>query len=351
MNELTNTFVMTSAITKAFIANEIEQGASDNRIRRLRATIQTLYDFLPADKQITRERLLEWRDYLNERGYAHQTVQNYVKWINIYLDHVGLSELRFNRGKSKDISGVEFGFITALEPTEQRHRKDVIWRCRCRCGTELELPATRLICNNTLSCGCIRQEHLRRANKYFCGTSLTTSLRDDVTSTRSMSGYVGVTKKGSKWQAHITYKGKHISLGVYDKLEDAVKARAVGKEAIMADADELLRLYEAIHTNDLTLPNKATAPKRDFLCEQGVVNNKQERMARRSDNTSGYTGIYFRKNKWEVRISYNKTRYMLGRFDAFDDAIAERIKAEDFLKKDPKAFVEFYSKHCQSHKT
>ena len=340
---------MTPEMMAVFIESEINKGASENTIRRLKATIKMVYEFLPEDKLLTRERLLEWRADLNEKGYAYQTIQNYVKWINQYLDYAGLSEIRFNRGKGKDISGMEFGYITAIEPTDKRHRKDVVWRCRCRCGTELELPATRLILNNTLSCGCIQKEFIRRANKYFGGTSLEKSLKDPVTSTRSMSGYVGVTRKRDKWQAYITYKRQHISLGVYEKLEDAVKARARGKEAVMADAAELLKIYEEIHENDEALPNKATEPKRDFSYAQKVVNDQPTTAARRVDNKSGYTGITFRKNKWESRICYNKRRYMLGRFDTLDEAISERTKAEEFLKRDPNAFAEYYSKNYKSH--
>ena len=248
---------MTPDTMAAFIESEIKKGASENTVRRLKATVKMVYEFLPEDKLLTRERLLEWRADLNERGYAYQTIQNFVKWINIYLDYVGLSEIRFNRGKGKDISGMEFGYLTAIEPTDKRHRKDVVWLCRCRCGTMLEMPATRLILNNTLSCGCIQKEKIKRANKYFGGTSLEKSLKDPVTSTRSMSGYVGVTRKRDKWQAYITYKREHISLGVYEKLEDAVKARARGKEAVMADATELLKIYEAIHENDEALPSNS----------------------------------------------------------------------------------------------
>ena len=340
---------MTPDTMAAFIESEIKKGASENTVRRLKATVKMVYEFLPEDKLLTRERLLEWRVDLNERGYAYQTIQNFVKWINIYLDYVGLSEIRFNRGKGKDISGMEFGYLTAIEPTDKRHRKDVVWLCRCRCGTMLEMPATRLILNNTLSCGCIQKEKIKRANKYFGGTSLEKSLKDPVTSTRSMSGYVGVTRKRDKWQAYITYKRQHISLGVYEKLEDAVKARARGKEAVIADAAELLKIYEEIHENDEALPSKSTLPKNDLPYKPRVINDQPTTAARRVDNKSGYTGITFRKNKWESRICYNKRRYMLGRFDTLDEAILERTKAEDCLKRDPDAFVEYYSQNYKSH--
>lgn len=347
-HEAISCFAMTLESMQSFVAFEENKGASDNMLRRFKSAVKMLYKFLPEDKLLTRERLLEWRADLNEKGYAYQTVQNYVIWINLYLDYVGLSDIRFNRGKMKDISGVEFGYLTAIEPTDKRNRKDVVWLCRCRCGTMIEMPATRLIGNNTLSCGCILKETIKRANKYFGGTSLEQSLKEKVVSTRSTSGYVGVTKKRDKWQAYIVYKRQYINLGVYSKLEDAIKARARGKEGVMENAAELLKVYEAIHENDEALPNKATEPQRDFSCEPRVINNQPTTAAKRLDNTSGYTGVSFRKSKWEARICYNKLRYILGRFETQDEAIKARQDAEKLLKEDPNAFVEHYEE-CPKH--
>lgn len=332
-----------------FLSFELENGASANMIRRLSCAIRSLYDYLTEDKVVTRDVLLGWRKSMEEHGYASQTVQNYVKYVNRYLNFVGCSAMRFSRGKSKDISGKEFGFLTAIEPTDKRDRKDVVWLCRCKCGNTVELAATRLILNNTLSCGCIQKEFIKRTNKYFGGTSLEKSLKDTVTSTRSMSGYVGVTRKRDKWQAYITYKGQRISLGTYTKLEDAVKARAKGKEAVMEDAAELLKIYERIHESDEALPNKSTVPKKDIPCKPKVINDQPTTAARRMDNTSGYTGISFRKNKWEARICHNKIRYTLGRFHTLDEAVHARRSAEELLRIDAEAFVKYYSKNCRQH--
>lgn len=340
---------VTPATMADFLSFESGNGASANMIRRLSCAIRSLYDYLTEDKVVTRDVLLEWRKSMENNGYASQTIQNYVKYINRYLDFVGCSAMRFNRGKSKDISGMEFGFLTALEPTDKRDRKDVVWLCRCKCGKTVELAATRLILNNTLSCGCIQKEFIKRTNKYFGGTSLEKSLKDTVTSTRSMSGYVGVTRKRDKWQAYITYKRQRISLGTYTKLEDAVKARAKGKEAVMKDAAELLKIYEKIHESDEALPNKFTVPKKDIPCKPKVINDQPTTAARRMDNTSGYTGISFRKNKWEAQICHNKIRYTLGRFHTLDEAIHARRSAEEMLRNDAEAFVQYYSKHCRQH--
>ena len=221
------------------------------------ASARLLYSYLPDDKVISKERLVLWRDEMNQRGYAIKTVQNYAKNINRYLKYVGLSEMCFKSGRPKDISQMTFGYITAIEPTEKRDRNDIVWRCICKCGNEVEIPASRLIRQKTLSCGCINKERIRRMNKYIDNTSLEKSLTEKVYSNRSQSGYVGVTKKRDRWQAYITYKGRRCSLGVYSTLEEAVKARAKGKEQVMADAAKLLKKYQEIHSADELLPNRS----------------------------------------------------------------------------------------------
>ena len=44
---------------------------------------------------------------------------------------------------------------------------------------------------------------------------------------RNSSGVTGVswTKNVNRWHAYIGYQGKHISLGYFDKLDEAVAAR------------------------------------------------------------------------------------------------------------------------------
>ena len=322
------THIMTTETMKNFLISQKEQGASDNMHRRFSCAIRALYEYLPDDKALTRERLLAWRKSLEDGGYASMTVLNYVKYINKYLDYVGASKIRFNRGKGKDIAGMTFGYLTAIRPTEKRDRKDIIWVCQCKCGNVIELAATRMISGNTLSCGCLHKEQFQRANKYIDKTSLRQSLEEKVESCRSISGYTGVTPKRNKWQAYITYKGKHYSLGCYSDIEDAVKARARGKELVQADAMGLLNFYEEIHKFDPALPSRDTEPQRAFPSSKWQVNAQPQDMARRMDNQSGHTGVSLVHNRWEARICRNGVRYILGSFEVFDDAVQARKKAE-----------------------
>ena len=154
-----------------------------------------------------------------------------VKSLNRYLDYSGHSELRFNRGRSHDLRNMRFGYLTALEPTGERSRKDIVWLCRCECGKECKVPAASLVSGNTFSCGCLRGEHFKEINRYIDGTSLRQSIEEKVLSPQAESGYTGVTKKRGKWRAYIKYKGHEYTLGCYSKLEDAVKATVIAHAA------------------------------------------------------------------------------------------------------------------------
>lgn len=336
---------MTQKAMDTFIQSELDKGASENMIRRFRGTLKVIYEFLPDDKCITKERLIEWRKSMENNGYASITILNYVKYINRYVDFVGCSELRFNRGKAKDIAGMTFGYLTAKYPTEKRDRKDVVWVCECKCGKVVEFPATRLLLGNTKSCGCIQVELLQRSNKYIDNTSIRQSLDDTVISKRNTSGYIGVIKKRNKWLAQITYKKKRYSLGCYDDINDAIKARARAKELVIADAKGLLNFYDEINKDQKPIPTKASIEKMETTPPLQRINDTVMSAAKRCDNTSGKTGVYKKRNRWLARISHKSVLYKLGSFENIEEAISERKKAEELLKKDQAAFLETYRKN------
>lgn len=332
--------IMTPESISAYMQYEIDRGASENARRNYRKITKAVYEWLPEDKALTKDLLLSWRQGLKDHGYSPDTELNYVKGINRYLDYVGRSDLRFNRGKAKDIAGKQFGYLTAIAPTGEKHRKDFIWRCQCRCGKEVEYPATRLLTGNTLSCGCLKGEHFKAINKYYGGTSLRQSIEEKVHSTKAMSGYTGVTTKRGKWKAYIRYKGQNISLGCYTKLEDAVKARARGKELVQMDALGLLDFYEELHKDDPERPNreKVRQMQKKPLPEPPT---EPRIKATRNNNTSGYPGVHRKRDKWAAKITYQKVTYQLGTFSRIEDAIDARQTAELHLRNAPELFPEW----------
>lgn len=340
---------MTIHSIDGYIQHERERGVCPDSVRHFSHVARSLFDWLPEDKEITKERLLAWRQSLKDHGYTQQTELNYVKGINRYLDYLGFPQIRFNRGKPKDIAGMQFGYLTALAPTGQKQRKDHIWRCVCRCGKKAEYPATRLLLGNTVSCGCLRGEHFKRINKYIGGTSLRQSIEEQVESTRAMSGYTGVTTKRGKWRAYIRYKGQTIDLGCYTRLEDAVKARAKGKEAVQLDAMDLLDFYETLHKDDPALPDRAKVREENKPVKQDPPTAPASR-AVRSNNTSGQPGVSRKRDKWAAKITFEKITYQLGSYDSIEDAIAVRKAAEQMLQENPGSFPDWVLSRRRSGK-
>lgn len=332
--------VMTHDNISEYLQYEQDRGVSDIALRRCRQYTNALYEWLPKDKTITKESLQAWRQSLKDTGYSSYTELNYIKGINRYLDYVGCSALRFNRGKPKDISGKQFGYLTAIEPTGAKNRKDYVWRCVCRCGKEVEYPATRLLTGNTLSCGCLLVKHFKEVNKYIDGTSLCQSMTEQVASTHAASGYTGVMMKRGKWQAYITYKKQRISLGSFAKLEDAVKARARGKELVIMDAMGLLDFYEELNKDDPPRPNRLQVNQEHKQPEPDPPSSSNIR-AIRSNNTSGHPGVFQKRDKWSARITYQKVTYHLGVYDDLDSAVAVRQTAEHYLNNDPEQFLQW----------
>lgn len=333
-------FVMTPESIEEYLQHEESRNISERSMRNFKLITRSLFEWLPDDKLITKERLRSWRQGLKDHGYTPNTELNYVKGINRYLDFVGRFDLRFNRGRAKNIAGKQFGYLTAIEPTGEKHRKDYIWRCVCQCGKEVEYPATRLLLGNTVSCGCLRGQHFKELNKYIAGTSLRQSIEEQIHSTRAISGYTGVTVKRGKWQAHIKYKGQHISLGCYTNLEDAVKARARGKELVQMDALGLLDFYEELHKDDPALPNRAKVRAENKQTKQELPAPSGIR-ATRSNNTSGYPGVSRKRDKWAAKITFEKITYQLGSYDSIEEAIAVRKEAERILHENPGEFYEW----------
>ena len=60
--------------------------------------------------------------------------------------------------RGKDLSGMRFGRLTAVRPTDRREKKYVVWECRCDCGNIVFVRSGSLINGNTQSCGCLWTE-------------------------------------------------------------------------------------------------------------------------------------------------------------------------------------------------
>ena len=183
-------------------------------------------------------------------------------------------------GRSKDLTGMRFGRLTAIKPTEDRYHNSVVWLCRCECGNTALVPSRSLTNGNTKSCGCakrgnavkegerfgslvalerIRNEKgqpvwrcacdcgnecevvaaaLRAGYRTSCGCGMERRKRraETIASKRpsgsNASGVRGVTwnARRQKWAAQVYCRGERRHLGEYAELGDAIKARRKAEE-------------------------------------------------------------------------------------------------------------------------
>ena len=76
--------------------------------------------------------------------------------------------------------GKRFGKLIALEPTSQRNRGFIVWKCRCGCGNVVFVRSGHLRSGNVKSCGCLLKEfitdyHLTHGHARRTGKSRTYS--------------------------------------------------------------------------------------------------------------------------------------------------------------------------------
>ncbi len=137
-----------------------------------------------------------------------------------------------SRPPLKDFVGKRFGYLTVMAYVGKRdgmHR----WRCRCDCGQETVVGQTLLQTGRTKSCGCLQAGVYRENLKLVDGTSVAILEANKKRLNRNnTSGYTGVylDEKRGKWIAQIGFKGKTYYLGAYSDKQDAVKARQRGEK-------------------------------------------------------------------------------------------------------------------------
>lgn len=60
--------------------------------------------------------------------------------------------------------GQTIEYLTLLEPTQERERGYVVWKCRCICGETVYVSSKKLKRGTVISCGCIRGYKKRNQN-------------------------------------------------------------------------------------------------------------------------------------------------------------------------------------------
>lgn len=234
--------VMTREQIDGFLGKLQSDGKSQREIAEYRRNLERLYKIAEKnDGLLDKDLLAEWKSQQVQLGAAPGTVTNRTVKINQFLRFLDLEELCFPRGGKKNLTGMQFGNLIAIEPLKDQYvERCICWKCRCMlCGKEKAIPVNQLIKGVQVSCGCYRANRLQQTNGYIEGTSLKNVFFDKV-SRNNTSGHKGVFRKRGRWAANIQYKKKTYYLGSYDRLEDAVEARKEAENRVREDAEKLL---------------------------------------------------------------------------------------------------------------
>jgi len=136
-----------------------------------------------------------------------------------------------------DITGQQFGDLTVIKLSNKKTKHgQILWECKCVCGNTTYVMGSSLRARHYKSCGCRQPINRDKGMRKHLESDRIDRTRKSAlkakTSSRNTSGHKGVTydKQRKKWRSYIGFKGKQISLGYFDNIEDAIKVRKKAEE-------------------------------------------------------------------------------------------------------------------------
>ena len=251
----------------------------------------------------------------------------------------------------RDLTNQRFGKLTALYPTDKRQTNHVIWHCRCDCGNEKDVVASRLTMGLATCCGCetsrlhdltgrrfgrllvidraengnghgarwncrcdcgnktvVYATHLERGKIQSCGCKRVDN--SDISGQRR-GNLVALHKTGEKNE-----KGKNIYLWRCD-CGCQFKHTAPGKEILCPECRKHFRVEMVRKAREKAVHDPVTG-----LTMAALRNIQSGKLTKA--NTSGVRGVHWSESKQKWIASGNSKE--LGRYDSFEEAKEEREK-------------------------
>ena len=205
------------------------------------------------------------------------------------------------RPGQRDIAGMRFGMLTAVEPTGQVIRGSTVWRCRCDCGGEVCAPLHRLTAGYRKSCGCL--SHPPR--KDYIGKRF---------GRLTVTGYAGKLDGMHRWKC----------------ICDCGNETVVGQTLLQTGKTKSCGCLQAeVYRDNLKLIDGTSVT---------ILEATRSRLI--ASNTSGHTGVYLnrRNGRWVAQITFKGKTYYLGSYDDKKEAILARKRGEEMHED----FLEWY---------
>ena len=219
----------------------------------------------------------------------------------------------------KDIKGMKFGRLIVVEYYGADKHKNALWECQCDCGNTKLISGNNLRKGITKSCGCLQKELLDsiRPQQY---REIQWATKGDIT--------YGVIHNGRKFVIDTSDLPLVSNVNWFVSADNRVVSSKTKKHPRIVLSRLIMGVtkYSDVvdHVNGDTLDNRRNNLR---ICSH---DENCRNIKRKSNNTSGYTGVSFNKvsKKWYSYIGYKGKRIGLGYYDAFEEAVDARRRAE-----------------------
>lgn len=223
----------------------------------------------------------------------------------------------------EDLTGQTFGRLTVIRQCEDyiapNGQHFAQWICTCNCGNEnpVIVRSNDLKRKRTQSCGCLAIEKtIKRSKKYNIYSEMKTDQYGDY--------YIGYTSNTSK-EFYVDAEDYDIvKQYCWREVEYRNMPRLAGWNGKNIYMHVLLgyKNYDHIDRNELN--------NRKYNLRECTVQENRRNSSIRRDNTSGFTGVTYRKksNKYLSRIYIDGKEIVLGLFANLEEAVKARLRAE-----------------------
>ena len=196
--------------------------------------------------------------------------------------------------KAEDLRGRTFGKLTVLERAESKSDR-VTWKCLCSCGEYTTATSYALKSGGRTDCGCGKKENHRKID--ITGRRYGKLIAICPTDRRNALGSI-------IWKCRCDC-GKETEASVLELNSGNRKSCGCLRE----ECQQLL--HDRLHLIDGT-------------CVEWLEGRKG-----RTDNTSGFRGVFRKKNgRYSVSIGFKKKIFYIGVFEEYQDAVDARRRAE-----------------------
>lgn len=148
----------------------------------------------------------------------------------------------------KDRTGIRYGRLIALYPTEKRIGTNVVWHCRCDCGNEVDVDGSQLG-TRTFSCGCLRRDIAREK-----GLAKIKDLTGQEFGLLTVLSYVNIEdKRGSHWLCQCKC-GKQVVVSYQNLIQG--KTTSCGCQHIKSKGEQ--KIAELLEKNNINFIQEKT---------------------------------------------------------------------------------------------